>query len=203
MSWRLRWNSCFVCKKVTPHLHLFDRSPDLIQYVVLEFGNAPVGHLFYILPKFQAKYHSLHFSADTFEGGNKAWPIQMKSPLGLCIRALSPPASRGCSDVNDSLLNHPLFSVIKHMEEIKPKYWSDEMICEPECHGMCCVGVGWEAAVPNPNLLDNLLDFPKLDFPTLRCVQVGSRNSRAHPASDEMGRTGITIAGHEFCHSGP
>lgn len=161
---RLRWNSCFVCKKVTPHLHLFDRSPDLIQYGVLEFGNAPVGHLFYILPKLQAKYHSLHLNADTFEGGNKAWPIQMKYPVGivgmkypLCIRALSPPASRGCSDVNDSLLNHLLFSVIKHMEEIKPKYWNDEMIYEPECRGMYYVGVGWEAAVPSPGLLDNLL----------------------------------------------
>lgn len=200
MSWRLRWNSCFVCKKVTPHLHLFDRSPDLIQYGAHEFGNAPIGHLFYILPKFQAKYHSLHLNADTFEGGNKAWSVQMKSPVGLCIRALSPPASRGCSDVNDSLLNHSLFSVIKHMEEIKPKYWNDEMIYEPECHGMCCVGVGWEAAAPNPRSWTTCCP---LDFPALGCGQVGSRKSREHPASGEMVRTGITLLAYKFCHSGP
>lgn len=196
----LRWNSCFVCKKVTPHLHLFDRSPDLIQYGVLEFGNAPVGHLFYILPKFQAKYDSLHLNAATFEGGNKAWSMQMKCSVGLCIRALSPPASRGCSDANDSLLNHSLFSVIKHMEEIKPKYWNDETIDEPECHGMCYVGAGWEAAVPNPGFLDNLLPT---GFSKAGMWPGGLQEQQSTSFFCEMVRTGITLLAYKFCHSSP
>lgn len=75
------------------------------------------------------------------------------------------------------------------MQEIKPKYWNDEMIYEPECCGMCYGGIGWEAAVPKPSLLVNLLPT---GFSNAG-MWPGGLQEQQSTASHEMIRTGITL----------
>lgn len=86
------------------------------------------------------------------------------------------------------------------MEEIKPKYWNDETIDEPECHGMCYVGAGWEAAVPNPGFLDNLLP---MGFSKAGMWPGGLQEQQSTSFFCEMVRTGITLLAYKFCHSSP